>query len=108
MEFITKFLIKKTSKKVGSDEFGNCYYQHKKNNKRFVIYNGIAESSKVPAKWHGWLHYTNDDVPSNDGTKKYSWQKIHIPNLTGTLNAHDPKKRESSQTSTNYQSWKPN
>ena len=28
--------------------------------KRWVIYNGVVEASRVPADWHGWLHYTND------------------------------------------------
>jgi len=103
MRFITDFLIKLSASKVGEDEFGNQYFLHKKNKKRFVVYNGIAEPSKVPMEWHGWLHYTTDRTPIETGTHKHSWQKIHLPNLTGTKNAHQPKKT----TNQEYQAWKP-
>ena len=38
---------------VGEDEFGNKYYEQKKssNPRRWVVYNGIVEASKVPAHW---------------------------------------------------------
>jgi len=107
MEFITKFLIKRSAKKIGTDEFGNCYYQNKSNGKRYVIYNGIAEASKIPAQWHGWMHYTTDIIPVQMNTNKLSWQKIHIPNLTGTKNAYSPKGKESNKTSSQYESWQP-
>lgn len=107
MEFITKFLIKRSSNKVGEDEFGNSYYQNKKDHRRYVIYNGIAEASKVPANWHGWLHYNSDVVPLKINTQRASWQKIHIPNLTGTSNSYSPKNKPSHQSSSGYESWQP-
>jgi len=106
MQFLEQFKIKLFNKKAGSDEFGNEYYQNKKG-KRFVVYKGIAEPSKVPAKWHGWLHYTTDILPMQINTKKNSWEKIHIPNLTGTKNAYFPKSSQSSKTKP-YKSWQPN
>lgn len=105
MKKISEFLIRLTSKFVGSDEFGNRYFQSK-NDKRFVIYNGIAEASKIPAEWHGWIHHSYNDIPSN--LKRYSWQKIHMPNLTGTMNAYSPKNSSSSKTRAIYSSWNPN
>ena len=105
MKKVSEFLIKLTSKKVGVDEFGNQYFLGK-NNKRFVIYNGIAESTKIPAMWHGWIHHSCDEIPSD--LKKYSWQKIHLPNLTGTKNAYSPLNSPSSKTSSTYNSWNPN
>ena len=33
--------------------------------RRWVIYNGYAEASKVPPDWHGWLHYTFDEPPTD-------------------------------------------
>ncbi len=77
---------------VGEDEFGNRYYTAKKRQesgkaKRWVIYKGLAEPSKVPAKWFGWLHYTTDKSPMEVSAKPYEWQKPHLPNLTGTKNA---------------------
>ncbi|MBM3579959.1 MAG: NADH:ubiquinone oxidoreductase subunit NDUFA12 [Alphaproteobacteria bacterium] len=98
-----KFFIKLFSNKIGEDEFGNEYFLHKKNGKRFVIYNGCTEASKVPMEWHGWLHYTTDIVPLQINTHRFSWQKIHLPNLTGTKNSYSPK----NSTSQQYQAWKP-
>ena len=41
-------------RQVGADQFGNRYYEHKSKKlangklKRWVLYNGLAEASKVP------------------------------------------------------------
>lgn len=103
MQILTNFLIKRSATQVGTDEFGNQYFVNKKTGKRLVIYNGLAEPSKVPMEWHGWLHYTRDDLPTQSESHKFSWQKIHLPNLSGTKNAYAPK----SSTSQQYQAWKP-
>ncbi|MCE3232530.1 MAG: dehydrogenase [Rickettsiaceae bacterium] len=98
---------------VGQDEFGNRYYQDKKvdnsgKKKRWVMFKGLAEPSKVPAEWHGWLHYTTDEVLK----KKYDWQKQHTPNLSGTKLAYFPaghKKKGGvrSKATGDYQAWQP-
>ena len=49
------------SEQVGTDAQGNRYYRGKKpgplgNERRWVIYNGANDASRVPAEWHGWLH----------------------------------------------------
>lgn len=107
MNFINKILIKLSSKKVGFDEFGNEYFQNKEG-KRFVVYNGIVEASKIPAEWHGWMHYSTNIIPTKIDTHKFSWQKIHIPNLTGTINAYSPTKSKTKNTNSEYEPWKPN
>ena len=111
MNFLTNFKIRLFCKKVGADEFGNEYFQDK-NSRRLVVYKGIAEPSKIPAEWHGWIHYTTEIAPVNINTHRYSWQKTHLPNLTGTKNAYAPKghmalggKRE--KVSADYQAWTP-
>ena len=104
---ISKIFIKFSCQKVGSDEFGNEYYQNKQG-KRFVVYNGIAEPSKIPSEWFVWIHYSSNVVPLGINTRKASWQKIHTPNLTGTKNAYSPKDSASSKTSSIYKSWDPN
>src|ERR1700674_4793473 len=43
---------------VGEDAFGNRYYQTKGGIRRWVIYSGTVEASRVPPDWHGWLHHT--------------------------------------------------
>jgi NADH:ubiquinone oxidoreductase subunit len=100
---------------VGRDEFGNRYYQARfggksQRKRRWVIYNGIADASKVPANWHGWLHYTLD-VPLPE-KKKYNWQKQHLPNLTGTKGRYLPEGHISkggarAASAADYEPWTP-
>ena len=95
----------------GVDEFGNKYYESNKKDylgrrRRYVIYNGLAEASKVPAEWHGWLHYYSDDVGCIDHVNKKSWWKDHLPNLTGTKYRYDPRGGKGARTKT-YSAWTP-
>ena len=106
MDIITQLKIKLFYKEVGVDEFGNRYFRSK-NDKRFVLYNGLAEPSKIPAEWHGWIHYTTNKAPININTNKYSWQKIHTPNLTGTKNSYSPNNSKEKKTSAGYSAWHP-
>ena len=76
-------------KYVGSDVFGNKYYSSTKG-KRWVVYNGGVESSKIPPEWHLWIHYLKKNKPDPD-KKNFSWQKQHEHNLTGTKKAHKPE-----------------
>lgn len=102
---------------VGSDEFGNKYYLERKEprsrrRKRWVIYNGIVEASKVPAMWHAWLHYTIDQTPDKIKMPHYDWQEAHQPNLTGTKGAYVPdghllRGGERAATTADYQAWQP-
>lgn len=106
---------------VGTDAFGNKYYQQKRGRKaeagqpgarRWVIYNGVAEPSKVPADWHGWLHYTQELPPTRRAPQHYRWEKAHTPNLTGTQGAYLPRGHLSKEgvhapTTAAYEAWKP-
>lgn len=109
---------------VGSDQFGNRYYREKgtqklergggrqSRQKRWVIYNGIAEASKVPAMWHAWLHHTIDAVPAETDKKRYAWEKDHLPNLTGTPLAYRPRGSvlrggNRAPTTGDYEPWQP-
>lgn len=100
-DFLQKTKIKIFSRHIGGDEFGNEYYE--KNGKRFVVYKGICEPSKVPAEWFPWLHHTTDKTPVNTRIKKYHWQKLHVPNLTGTRNFYSPV----AQVNSRYKPWSP-
>jgi NADH:ubiquinone oxidoreductase subunit len=106
----TKLFTAICGKKVGEDEFGNRYFTSKKG-RRWVMYNGIAEASKVPAIWHRWLHKTTDEVPTGNAPK-HDWQKTHTPNLTGTTGAYAPKGHIKSggkraKATGDYTAWKP-
>lgn len=106
----TKLQTLFTGKKAGQDEFGNRYFTSSKG-RRWVIYNGIAEASKVPADWHRWLHKTTDIVPDANAKVK-DWQKPHLPNLTGTDGAYVPKGHlnaggKRNKATGDYEPWKP-
>jgi len=92
---------------VGSDEFGNKYYSNSKG-KRWVVYKGRVESTKIPPQWHLWIHFLNNKIPENN-LKKYEWQKKYQENLTGTDKAYKPKGSLSSGIKNNikkYENWK--
>lgn len=84
---------------VGRDEFGNIYYREKgggqvhpdsiRKERRWVIYNGEVEASRVPPLWHAWLHHTIE-APPLDGGPKRPWMKPHKANATGTPEAYRP------------------
>ena len=76
-------------KLIGSDSDGNKYYQSKKG-KRWVIYSGEIDASKIPNEWYSWIHFTHNKIENNHDLKKYEWQKPHQSNQTGTKNAYHP------------------
>tara|TARA_B100001750_G_C15201442_1_gene443718 strand:- start:93 stop:461 length:369 start_codon:yes stop_codon:yes gene_type:complete len=96
-----------TGKYVGIDEFGNKYYSNRKK-KRWVIYKDRVESSKIPPEWHMWIHFLTNTKPTGI-ENKFSWQKRHEENLTGTAKAYKPEGSLSSTTKKNmkkYETWK--
>ena len=88
----------------GSDSFGNKYYQNKKG-KRWIIYNGEVDATKIPNEWYSWIHYLNNKIENNFDPKKFIWQKKHTPNQTGTSKAFHPNK-ENKNVYKKYNSWK--
>jgi NADH:ubiquinone oxidoreductase subunit len=109
---IEKSFIPLFASKIGEDYLGNSYYISKfsKNylgkSKRFVVYNSyIQEPTKVDAKWHSWLHYLSDEIPTTTQTSASSLvgegkdaqnnqksnAKARLPNLTGTKFSYSPK-----------------
>ena len=97
---------------VGTDQFGNRYYQNKTGARRWVLYNGTVEASRVPPDWHGWLHHTYAEPPTKAPFKLKGWEAEHQPNLTGTANAYRPegslqKSGQRPSATGDYQAWKP-
>ena len=91
-------------KYVGSDEYGNKYYKSKKD-ERWVIYSNIIEATKITSDWYLWMHHTIDKIPNIKDTK-YSWQKNHLENQTGTINSYKPVKIRKNVVKKKYESWK--
>ncbi len=103
---------------VGEDQYGNRYYEARRevtatgHKKRWVVYQGLAEPSKVPPQWHGWLHYTTNYLPKERPPVHYAWMKSPLPNLTGTPNAYVPpghamRGGKRAATVADYEAWKP-
>lgn len=114
----TLFTIAKRGALVGTDAFGNRYYQSRDNvsydgrKRRWVIYNGYAEASKVPPEWHGWLHYTLDEPPTEVQLPRKAWETDYTPNLTGTPMAWRPQGSLAAEArrpaaTGDYQAWTP-
>ena len=118
MSLATRILTALTGQLVGSDSAGNRYYRGKNRRpggreRRWVLYNGEVEASRVPPEWHAWLHHTIDDVPPEGGSPKRPWQKEHLPNQTGTPNAYRPpghvlKGGRRDRATGDYEPWHPN
>jgi len=83
---------------VGTDEQGNRYYRTRGGQidptlnfeRRWVVYNGYAEASRIPPSWHGWIHHTVDLPPTEQNYTPREWEKPHVPNMTGTPAAYRP------------------
>ena len=91
-------------KYVGSDEFGNRYYKSKKN-ERWVVYSNNIEATKITSEWYLWIHHTIDKTPNNKEAK-FSWQKKHLANQTGTKNSFKPIKIGKNNLKKKYETWK--
>ena len=96
--------------KVGEDSQGNQFYKNADDSKRWVIFNGEVEASKVDPEWHGWLHRTWDEPPNEKPLKRKDWEKPHQENLTGTALAYAPAgsiRRAEPVERKDYEAWSP-
>ncbi len=95
---------------VGDDDEGNKFYQTADGKRRWVIFNGEAEASRVSPDWHGWLHHTFDAPPTKAPPVRKDWQLAHSPNLTGTDLAYRPTGSllgASPERTRDYEAWQP-
>ena len=100
---------------VGTDPEGNRYYtEHRPRAgarpRRWVVYNGEVEGSRVPPEWHAWLHYTTDEPIPLQARKP--WQQPYLPNLTGTPASyrppgHDYQGGHRAPATGDYEAWTP-
>jgi len=100
---------------VGTDQYSNKYYRGRSRNRydrerRWVVYKGRPEASKVPPEWHAWLHHLSEQPL--DESQRHDWQKEHVPNLTGTRAAYHPpgsvlRDGERKRGTGDYEPWTP-
>ncbi len=104
------------SKRAGSDGLGNVYYTGKAlpdgRLRRYVIYSGANDASRVPPEWHGWLHHQHDIVPDASQLPPRRWEKEAKANLTGTAAAYRPagaleKGGKRAAATGDYEAWTP-
>ena len=96
--------------KVGEDVEGNIFYKNRDDTRRWVIFNGEAEASRVAPDWHGWLHHTWDMPPTEAPLAHKAWEKPHHENLTGTALAYAPAgsiRRKAPEEKRDYEAWSP-
>ena len=96
--------------KVGQDAEGNTFYRSKDGTRRWVIYNGEAEASRISPDWHGWLHHTWDKPPTEAPLAHKPWEMPHQENLTGSAAAYAPPgsiRQARPVARQDYEAWRP-
>ena len=103
-------------RRVGEDSLGNVYYEGRQDTagrpRRWVIYQGANDASRVRPEWFSWLHHHVEDVPSEAPPPVRAWQKPGVPNLTGTALAYRPagaleKGARRAAATGDYEAWTP-
>ena len=105
---------------VGTDAQGNKYYRSNKRRvkdtggreRRWVIYNGANDASRVPSEWHGWLHHSYDALPESHLAAPKIWEVDYTANATGTAAAYRPQGAlerggRRARATGDYEAWTP-
>jgi NADH:ubiquinone oxidoreductase subunit len=110
----TWLFTRRLGSEVGRDEQGNIYYRHGvgRAQRRWVIYNGVPEASRIPPDWHLWMHKTIDVPPSEQPLAPRIWEKPWSPNPTGTPAAYLPagalaRGGQRAKATGDYRAWTP-
>ena len=109
----TSIVTRRRGQEVGKDDAGNVYYQSKKDpSRRWVIYPGDNDGSRVPPNWQLWLRGTIDELPEKALPPVRKFQQKPTHNLTGTMAAFRPDgslsaKRLRPASTGDYEPWTP-
>lgn len=106
----TQFFTARKGVKVGEDAQGNIYYRTADDSRRWVIYNGEVEGSRISPEWHGWIHRTWNELPSERPLTRKVWEQPHLPNLSGSEAAYKPQgsiHRAAPLARADYEAWQP-
>ena len=102
--------------RVGEDHLGTVYYEGGRDTagrpRRWAIYAGSNDPSRLPPEWFSWLHHQIEDVPDIALPPERPWQKPAIPNMTGTALAYRPagaleKGGRRAAATGDYEAWSP-
>lgn len=106
----TKLYTSRKGVRVGDDAQGNVFYETRDGLRRWVIYNGEIEASRIDANWHGWLHHTFKEPPTERPMQHKVWEKPHQENLTGSELAYAPTgslRQAAPKERRDYEAWSP-
>lgn len=80
--------------RMGEDSLGNVYWQGGSDPngipRRWVIYKGANDASRIPPEWYSWLHHQIEATPDQALPAARAWEKPWEPNQTGTTLAYRP------------------
>ena len=115
--FGTLLQVSRKGNKVGSDEWGHTYYEERGEGydgrkRRWVTYKGYADASRVPPEWHGWMHHTYDEAPTDVPLFRKEWEADHQANHTGSADAYAPSgslrsPEQRPRVTGDYEAWAP-
>ena len=109
----TRIFSSRNGREVGRDALDNLYFQHKSNAaRRWVIYSGSTDASRVPPGWTSWLRGQIDDVPDKAMPVRRSFEKPPVANLSGTGESYRPagslaRGGQRPAATGDYQAWTP-
>ena len=109
----TSIVTRRHGQEVGKDEAGNLYFQHRKDpRRRWVIYAGANDGSRVPPGWQAWLRGTIDEPPDKSLPPRRNWEQEPVANLTGSDEAWRPAGSlkalgQRPATTGDYSAWTP-
>ena len=108
----TSLFTRLRGEQVGTDVYGNAYFTAKKGGRRWVIYNGSNDASRIPPDWYAWIHKQIDDLPDKALPPPAKFQKPPTPNRTGTAEAYRPtgaleRGGQRQAASGDYEAWTP-
>ncbi len=109
----TSLFSRRNGEEAGRDEAGNIYFAHRKDPaRRWVIYSGANDSSRVPPGWNAWLRGTIADLPKKGLPQRRAFEQPPQANVTGTPSAYRPAGSIEASgvraaATGDYQAWKP-
>ena len=109
----TAWFTRRHGRRVGTDVYGNVYYESKKGDgRRWVIYNGSNDASRIPPDWYAWMHRLIEGLPDEALPPAPKFLKDPIPNRPGTPEAYRPAGARArggwrAAASGDYQAWTP-
>ena len=103
----TKIYTKFFGNFVGTDEYGNNYFQSSNGTKRWINYKGVCDASSISPAWHSWIHKTTDKVPSFEKDNLSMSKSDDTYTEIKKNRKYHPNNFKNHSIFNDYESWKP-